>query len=82
MVDSGSVVSVFPPVHRELKYLENKSKFLRAANGSSITTYGKRTERFSILGKNCKHDIIIVDVTCPILGANFFASGDGKDFCY
>ena len=80
MIDSGSVVSVVPPMQTELKNPCHKSLNLHAANGTIIETYGTRVDEFDIMGRRCKHRMIVANVSQPILGTDFFSDGDGKDF--
>ena len=80
MIDSGSVVSVVPPKKEERDCPDQSSLNLHAANGTAIKTYGTRVDEFSIMGRRCKHRMIVADVTQPILGTDFFSEGDGKVF--
>ena len=80
LIDSGSILSVVPPTQNERNHPDPPSHFLHAANGSLIKNYGKRTETFRILGYSCKDQMTVADVTTPILGFDFFNSGDGQKF--
>jgi hypothetical protein len=78
MIDSGSVVSVVPSNKGEISTEDDFN--LYAANGTSIKTYGTRMDEFYIMGRRCKHRMIVADVTRPILGIDFFSEGDGRAF--
>ena len=80
MIDSGSIVSVVPPKQTEQKDPYHKSLHLHAANGTIIETYGTRLEEFEIMGRRCKHRMIVANVSQPILGTDFFSEGDGEVF--
>ena len=72
MIDTGSVVSAVPPSPHERQHPDAKDCFLHAANGSIIKTFGTRMDTFTIMGRRCTHMMIVADVTCPILGIDFF----------
>ena len=80
MIDSGSIVSVVPPKQTEQKDPYHKSLNLHAANGTITETYGTRLEEFEIMGRRCKHRMIVANVSQPILGTDFFSEGDGEVF--
>ncbi len=80
MIDCGSVVFVVPPKQIDLKNSDNDSFNLHAANGTIIKTYGTKVEEFEIMGRRCKHRMIVANVLQPILGTDFFSEGDGKVF--
>ena len=74
LVDSGANECVFPasPEDRSLP----QSTSLVAANGSSISTFGKRTLPLNFGGVAFSQEFWIASVSRPILGADFF-SGHG-----
>lgn len=80
MIDSGSVVSVVPPTAEERRSPDHQSRHLHAANGTTIKTFGTRIDEFSIMGRRCRHSMIIADVQHPILGTDFFTEGQGRSF--
>ena len=80
LIDSGSVVSVVPPKPTDLENPDQNTLNLHAANDTTIKTYGTRVVEFYIMGRRCKHCMIIANVTQPILGTDFFSEGDGKVF--
>ena len=72
LVDCGAEVSVFP-ASRIDKRSCSPTKSLVAANGSSISTWGKREHSFMLgQGRSFKQEFYVADVTQPILGADFF----------
>ena len=72
LVDTGADVSVFPASLKDRKSRKLTS-LLVAANGSAISTWGKRCIQISLGGKRLfKQEFHIADVTRPILGADFF----------
>ena len=72
LVDSGAEVSVLPATHIDRQTLK-KGLPLRAANGSAIPTLGKRTLSLHFgLRKNINWTFILVDVSQPIIGSDFF----------
>ena len=44
---------------------------LKAANGSTIRTYGTRTTKLCLASRQYEWDFIVTDVSRPLLGANF-----------
>ena len=73
LVDTGAEVSVFP-ASGLITCTKHPGTSLVAANGSTIKTYGTRTIPLCFTTKQYKWDFIIVEVSRPLLGANFFAS--------
>ena len=71
LVDSGADTCVFPASCRDTVLPRTTS--LRAANGTEIATYGKRSLNISFSpGHSISQSFWIADVKRPILGANFF----------
>ena len=71
LVDTGADVSVLPS-----KFQKHAAPFnveLKAANGTSIKTYGCLTADVNIqrLRRDFRWKFVVADVTSPILGANF-----------
>ena len=74
LIDSGADISVLP-----VSFLQSPQSLrprpgqrLRAANGTSIDTFGKRTILLSLPGFTTKHSFRIARVSQPLLGADFF----------
>ena len=72
LIDSGADVSVFPISSAQKKSLPAASTNLRAANGSSIRTFGKRYIFLALPGLSVVHRFLLADVSKPILGSDFF----------
>ena len=70
LVDSGADVSVFPasPAQRRGR----QSAALRAANGSSINTFGSKSIPLLFPGLSVVHKFLLAAVKKPILGTDFF----------
>lgn len=71
LVDSGASVSVVPATYAD-RVINSSSQCLTAANGATITTYGKRTILIDLGFKRFSWEFIIADVRENILGADFF----------
>ena len=72
LVDSGAEVSVLPATRIDRQTLK-KGPPLRAANGSAIPTFSKRTLSLHFgLRKNFNWTFILADISQPIIGADFF----------
>ena len=72
LVDSGAEVSVLPATRIDRQTFK-KGLPLRAANGSAIPTFGKRTLSLHFgIRKNFNWTFILADVCQPIIGADFF----------
>lgn len=70
LVDSGSSVSVFPVKRNSLKTRDDIQLF--AANGSKISTFGKRVLTLDLgFPRTFRWTFIIADVSRPIIGADF-----------
>ena len=68
-------MSVFPASFSD-KVKRSAGPSLRAANGSSIRTYGSRTFSLNLGVGRFEWELIIADVTEPLLGADFLANFD------
>jgi len=76
LVDTGSIISILP-VNSFSSCLTNHShKFLYAANGSTIKTFGEHNLKFDIGDKTYNWSFTIADVSNAILGADFLAHHD------
>ena len=72
LVDTGADVSVYP-ASRTVKNTTKTDSPLVAANGTKISTWGKREVTIKINeNMSLKHQFHIAEVTQPILGADFF----------
>ena len=74
LVDSGADVSVFPasPAQMRGSPAQSCATTLRAANGTSIQTFGLREVSLSFPGLKLVHNFLLADVRKPILGSDFF----------
>ncbi len=70
LVDTGAEVSVLPTTGLDTRMCQTGSS-LKAANGSSIQTYGVRTIQLHLASRQYKWPFIIADVSRPLLGADF-----------
>ena len=70
-MDSGAEISVYPASPAERS--STPSSCLRAANGTSISTFGTRSLRLQFSGLRVVHQFTLAEVTKPILGSDFFA---------
>ena len=70
LVDSGADVSVYPVSDRERQCPVGSS--LKAANGSTIRTFGSKDIALCFPGLQTTHSFLLADVRRPILGADFF----------
>lgn len=72
LVDTGAALSVLPRRHSRAKTPADYK--LYAANGTSISTYGEERRRLDLgLRRNFVWDLVIADVSQPILGADFLS---------
>ena len=72
LIDTGADVSVFPASAKDRR-TSSPSISLSAANATAIKTWGTRNIPLKITSKNVyTHEFHLADVTCPILGADFF----------
>eukprot|EP00117_Sycon_ciliatum_P039851 scpid21637/ scgid29378/ Retrotransposable element Tf2 155 kDa protein type 1 len=73
LVDTGAAVSVLPPSFVTLsRRVHRNSPRLRAANQSSIATYGQQLLDLDLgLRRTFKWVFVVADVSYPILGADF-----------
>ncbi|CAE1271070.1 unnamed protein product [Acanthosepion pharaonis] len=71
-LDTGAAISVIPPTNRSTL---NPTKFqVRAANGSTIETYGNEELTLNInLRRGFKWSFTVADVRTPLLSADFLA---------
>ena len=70
LIDTGAEVSVFPA--RRSDWLTQGDVILRAANNSSINTYGFKTLTLNFgLPRPLTWRFLVADVTQPIIGADF-----------
>lgn len=72
LIDSGACISVLP-VDSLQRRLPVRQRF-RAANGSSITSWGAVGMDLCFGKKFFRHSFKICDISQPILGADFFAA--------
>ena len=70
LVDTGAEVSVLPATGLDTRTNPTGSS-LKAANGSTITTYGVRTTKLHFGTHQYKWDFTVADVSRPLLGADF-----------
>ena len=69
LIDTGATISLLP---KEANDKADPNYFLRAANGTRITTYGKETKSLELgLGTPMEHKFVKASVTEAILGADF-----------
>ena len=73
LVDTGSKVTIVPKAFpkKAISPDQNLPK-LFAANGTSISTFGRCPISFRILGTRYEFNAIVADVRNPILGMDFF----------
>ena len=77
LVDTGADISVIPMTFLNLKPGQKSptarpGQRLRAANGSSIDTFGTKTLCLDLSGFQVRHSFRVARVAQPILGADFF----------
>nr|VZI45743.1 unnamed protein product [Spirometra erinaceieuropaei] len=73
LVDTGAEVSVIPPLRRHR--LKPSQFSLRAANSTTISTYGQRSHTLDLgLRRRFQWVFIKTDVKSPIIGADFLSS--------
>lgn len=71
-MDTGAAISVIPPTNRPT--LKPTSFQLRAANGSTIQTFGNKELTLNLnLRRDFKWSFTLADVKTPLLGADFLA---------
>lgn len=70
LVDTGAEVSVLPATGLDTRIGE-PGPSLKAANGSTINTYGVHTTQLRFASRQYKWDFVIADVARPLLGADF-----------
>ena len=70
LVDTGAEVSVFPATALDLRSAR-QDRTLRAANGTLIRTFGKRSVSFNVNSRRYSWDFVVADVRRPLLGTDF-----------
>ena len=70
LVDTGAAVSVYPASFRDING-GSHTRFLVAANGSNISTYGTRRMNIRLENQDYTWPFILADVKTPLLGADF-----------
>ena len=70
LVDTGAEVSVLPATGLDTRTGQSGPS-LRAANGSSIKTYGACTTKLCFASRQYEWKFIIANVARPLLGADF-----------
>lgn len=70
LVDTGAAVSVWPKAWCE-NVTVDKNRSLLAINGTKIKTYGSRTEGVRFARKGYQMNMIIADISQPVLGWDF-----------
>ena len=70
LVDSGSLLSIIPP-SEEHRLIGPDESTLRAANGTTISCYGKESMHIVINNRKYNYDVVVADVKHHILGAEF-----------
>ena len=70
LVDTGAAISLLPPSSYEKKFAAT-SDSLRAANGTSIKTFGQRSLTLCLGSRKLAWNFTVADVTQPILGTDF-----------
>lgn len=71
LVDTGAAVSVLPPSPTDRKYPQPHFN-LQAANGSNISTFGRKSLTLNLgLRRSLPWIFVVADVSKPILGADF-----------
>lgn len=70
LVDSGAEVSLLPPTPAD-RAGQRQGPPLTAANGSTIRSFGTRTEQLQFQGQTFSWTFVVADVPCAILGADF-----------
>ena len=70
LLDTGAMVSVYPKDQYKDATL-NTHMTLEAVNKSQLQTFGTRTKQIKIGRKTYSQDVILADVSTPILGFDF-----------
>ena len=70
LVDTGAELSLIPPTAFDRKFSPHTDA-LRAANGTSINTYGHRMQTLRLGSRNLSWTFTIAEVSQPIIGADF-----------
>ena len=69
-MDTGAEVSVLPATGLDTRTCQ-AGPSLKAANGSSIKTYGVHSTKLQLGSRQYKWDFTVADVSHPLLGADF-----------
>ena len=73
LIDGGATLSIVPPTaEQRLKGPVESS--LQAANGTKISCYGHVQQEVSLGDRVYDFNMVVADVTQPILGSDFLAS--------
>ena len=75
-----SAVTDLPIISKRLLYVAGYMIDSGSIVSTIIETYGTRLEEFEIMGRRCKHRMIVTNVSQPILGTDVFSEGDGEVF--
>ena len=70
--DSGSSVSAIPPSDAQ-RAKGPSLDLLMAANGTQINCYGRQKLDVNLADRTYKFELVVADVTQPILGSDFLA---------
>ncbi|XP_064116675.1 uncharacterized protein LOC135222520 [Macrobrachium nipponense] len=73
LVDTGAMHSIFTPLGKDRSSEHDKPTALVAANRTPIHSYGTKSLKISILGRNYVWNFTIADIRIPLLGADFLA---------
>ena len=72
LIDGGASLSIVPPNNAQRAQGPTKS-VLQAANGTKIACYGHSKEIVNLGDRTYDCNLVIADVTQPILGSDFLA---------
>lgn len=76
LIDTGAFLSVFSASDLDRHvyvYRQDPSIQLVAANGTPITSDGRRKIQLSISGRSYEWDFVLANVTQPLIGSDFLA---------
>ena len=73
LIDGGAALSITPPTDAQ-RLAGPTSEKLRAANGTNIDCFGRVSQQVSLGDRIYQHELVIADVTQPILGSDFLTS--------
>ena len=74
LVDGGASLSIDPPTSEQRANGPVTDIKLQAANGTPINCYGRVRKEISLGDRTYPFDIIVADVSQPLLGADFLAA--------